>query len=66
MAKACQTCGGRGIRQVLETYSDGDQMIMWYECNDCHGTGEAPDLDEDGTPIEPDDVFSLDGDDEDE
>jgi DnaJ-class molecular chaperone len=35
----CKTCKGRGRFQVKETYSDGDEVLQWYECNDCEGTG---------------------------
>lgn len=43
MSKRCPTCQGRGRWQVLEKYSDGDEMLVWYECNDCHGTGVEQD-----------------------
>lgn len=47
MAKPCKYCKGKGRYAVRETYSDGDEAIMWYECNHCHGTGESQEA-EDG------------------
>lgn len=46
MAKACETCTGKGRWQVKETYSDGDEVLVWYECNDCGGTGVDQDPEE--------------------
>lgn len=39
----CKTCKGRGRFQVKETYSDGDEVLTWYECGDCQGTGLVQD-----------------------
>lgn len=43
MSKICKTCKGRGKFQVRETFSDGDEILTWYECNDCKGTGVEQD-----------------------
>lgn len=51
MAKACKTCKGRGRWQVLEKYSDGDSCLVWYDCNDCNGSGVSQDPNE-GEPFD--------------
>lgn len=61
MAKACKHCKGRGTYQVRETYSDGDEALIWYECNYCHGTG----VDQDPEQGEPYDIGGDSYDDED-
>lgn len=43
MSKACKTCKGKGRFQVREKFSDGDEILTWYECNDCKGTGQDQD-----------------------
>jgi DnaJ-class molecular chaperone len=47
MSKVCKACKGRGTYQVKETYSDGDEALLWYECNDCAGTGESQEVNDD-------------------
>lgn len=59
MSKKCKSCKGRGRWQVQEKYSDGDTALVWYECNDCGGTGVSQDP-EDG------DDFNISGVDDDE
>lgn len=51
MNKPCATCKGKGRWQVKETYSDGDEVLVWYDCNDCQGTGIDQDPEE-GDPFD--------------
>lgn len=43
MARRCSTCKGKGRWQVKETYGDGDECLVWYDCNSCGGSGVEQD-----------------------
>jgi DnaJ-class molecular chaperone len=53
--KACKYCKGRGTYAVKETYGDGDEATMWFECGHCQGTGE-----DQGDQEEAGSVFNID------
>lgn len=48
MAKRCKDCKGRGRWQEVEqTLDDGETEIMqWYHCDTCRGTGASQDPDD--------------------
>lgn len=50
MAKACKTCKGRGRWQERVVIGHEPKIvadeIIWYECNDCHGSGIEQDPEE--------------------
>lgn len=50
MSKKCPECKGKGRWQVKETYSDGDELLTWYECGTCNGKGAVPDDDDEQAP----------------
>lgn len=52
--KPCKDCKGKGHIIVKETYGDGDECLVPYECTTCHGTGLKPDTDGSGD-------FDIDG-----